>query len=313
MKRQQSQTIGSVGEWFAHVRPAGGQQSSVSDEQPENLEFAPPRKGLASTFARPTISTHPPCVKCGYDLQGLPEDGVCPECGEAVRHSLSIELLGHLPAEQLKALRRGAGYVQWGVVVFGVSVPLAFMRPALVPTGAGWVLAILPVVAHVASVVLTGIGWWMLTERRGPWWTGKIERRGTHIRVLTMVVALMEAIRGVMMLAGGEAFPLGVYRNIMGGDPWRIVNSASFFIAGGAGIARFFLSTNLILDYAKRMPSTQLAKQARSARVIVPAVGGLGAVFCGIGPVIVWAIYLGLIDNFRWSLKLVAWRKEGKA
>jgi len=283
----------------------------VPDEQPENLELAPAQTGLASAFARPTISTHPPCVKCGYDLKGLPEDGVCPECGEAVRNSLSIELLGHLPAEQLRALRRGAGYVQWGVVVFGVSVPLAFMRPAVLPTGAGWVGAILPVVAHVASVVLTAIGWWILTEPRGPWWTGAVRKRGNLIRMLTITVVLMDTLRGVLMLAGGDAFPLGAYRNVMGGDPWRIANTGAFFIAGLSGLARFFLSTNLILDYAKRMPSTQLAKQARSARVAVPVLGIVGAALCGIGPVIAWALYLGLIDNFRWSLKLVAWRKGG--
>ncbi len=250
-------------------------------------------------------------MKCGYDLQGLPLDGVCPECGEAVRNSISIELLGHLPLEQLKALRRGAAYVQWGVVVFGVSVPLAFMRPAAVPMGAGWIGAILPVAAHVSSVVLTAIGWWILTERRGPWWTGTIERRGNHIRILTMVVVVMESLRGVLMLTGGDAFPLGVYRNFLGGDAWRIANTSAFLVAGLAGLGRFFLSTTLILDYAKRMPSTQLTKQARSARIIVPTVGIVGAVLCGIGPVIVWALYLGLINNFRWSLKLVAWRKGG--
>lgn len=290
------------------VRPPNNRP--VPDEQPENLDPVRPPSGLAGAFARPTISTHPPCVKCGYDLQGLSLDGVCPECGEAVRHSLMIELLGHLPAEQLRAMRRGAAFVQWGVVVFGVSVPLAFMRPDSA-AGWGWIAAILPVVAHVASVLLTAIGWWMLTEPRGPWWSGAIEKRGSRIRVLTIVVVVMDSLRGVLMLAGGDTFPIGVYRNVLGGDVWPIANTAAFFVAGLAASARFFVSTNLILDYAKRMPSTQLANQARSARVAVPAVGFLGLFLCGIGPVIVWALYLGLVDNFRWSLKLVAWRKDG--
>jgi hypothetical protein len=289
----------------------GANNRPVPDEQPENLDPVPPPSGLASAFARPTISTHPPCVKCGYDLQGLLLDGVCPECGEAVRSSLSIETLGHLPPEQLKALRRGAACVQWGVVVFGVSVPLAFMRSEATPTGSGWIVVILLVAAHVGSVVLSAIGWWMLTQPRGPWWTGAVAKRGGHIRVLTMVVVVADSLRGVMLLMGEGTFPIGVFRIIQGGNPWDIANMAAFFVAGLAALARLYLSTSLILDYAKRMPSMQLAKQARNARVAVPIVGILGAALCGLGPVIAWALYLGLIDNFRWSLKLVAWRKGG--
>jgi hypothetical protein len=43
-----------------------------------------PRCGQAVSESVP----HPCCADCGYDLHGLPEDGACPECGSSIRESI---------------------------------------------------------------------------------------------------------------------------------------------------------------------------------------------------------------------------------
>ncbi len=55
-----------------------------------------------------SVNTEPECVICGYNLRGLPRDGVCPECGTKVERSLHGNLLAFADRDWLLAIERGA-------------------------------------------------------------------------------------------------------------------------------------------------------------------------------------------------------------
>lgn len=48
-------------------------------------------------MSSPTVRRNIPCIGCGYDLEGLPARGTCPECGRAIVDSLAERL--DLPLE----------------------------------------------------------------------------------------------------------------------------------------------------------------------------------------------------------------------
>jgi hypothetical protein len=59
-----------------------------------------------------------PCGRCGYNLRGLPADGVCPECSAPVVSIFSRRILTLAPREALEGLRKGINLIFWGVVAY---------------------------------------------------------------------------------------------------------------------------------------------------------------------------------------------------
>lgn len=62
------------------------------------------------------------CLKCGYDLRGLPEDDRCPECGEDVAHGIWRIPLDLRPFKLFNA------------VIFGVPGVAVLVLPLFSPT-----------------------------------------------------------------------------------------------------------------------------------------------------------------------------------
>lgn len=88
-----------------------------------------------------------PCIKCRYDLQGLPVAGVCPECGSAIHDSLIGGLPPYFvwePVRRSKSRRRAAGVaiavltlVFTALAVWGAVTELRRRDPL------GWVILII--------------------------------------------------------------------------------------------------------------------------------------------------------------------------
>lgn len=64
------------------------------------------------------------CVRCAYDLVGLPESGLCPECGTPVEHSLRGHLLTYAAPTYVRAIAQGLSLVLTGFAALGLFVVL---------------------------------------------------------------------------------------------------------------------------------------------------------------------------------------------
>jgi hypothetical protein len=95
------------------------------------------------------------CCQCGYSLEGLAPEGVCPECARAIAESVRVHRLR-------PALGRFYGRVRLGCLMTGwASVALGALL--LIPgNGALWMPFLLNLLVQFA-VCLTGLaGWWVL-------------------------------------------------------------------------------------------------------------------------------------------------------
>lgn len=61
------------------------------------------------------------CIKCGYDLSGLPRGGVCPECGVPIHQSLDRGPLAFLERREALALKRGMRLVLWAMYLLVIN------------------------------------------------------------------------------------------------------------------------------------------------------------------------------------------------
>lgn len=125
------------------------------------------------------VPHHLPCVKCGYDLNALPVSGACPECGDAVEHSLHGDLLRYADRDWLDHILRSLGWVSlcrrammWALIV---SLGMLFVGVVVLPRGVD------TRVERLMEICLWGLQYAMLAAPGGIavglWMTSKPEPR----------------------------------------------------------------------------------------------------------------------------------------
>lgn len=148
----------------------------------------------------------PICPACKYPLEGLADEGTCPECGEPYTHQAS-RLLSSMPERHelfrglwlptgfialwlfLTALCFAVGFVDGGSFIFIVLVPITLL----------WLFVATPLIlAHAASRFRAGGG-------RGSWFK-TYGRLGIAIRIIAIInimIMAMTAIAFFGMVVGG--------------------------------------------------------------------------------------------------------------
>jgi hypothetical protein len=156
----------------------------------------------------PNIADRLPCIGCGYDLVGLPEDGACPECGVAIGRSVSGDHLLASSKEHRQRLARGAEYALGGVWAGWMSLAL---MPVYLLVDAP--VATVPLILTVSlALVGSGQGWLRLTaadpdrigDGTGRWvqrfvlrlYAGGIGRLGPLLVVLWFGLDTFDRIQG---------------------------------------------------------------------------------------------------------------------
>jgi hypothetical protein len=126
------------------------------------------------------------CLSCGYSLEGLERDGVCPECGTPVADSLRKSALGFLE-------RRDANFLSIGLQMTIGSIGLAVLGALTLLIG----IVELGVPLCVAAALVWTTGWHAVAAVRAP----GFGENGPFVRRLAVAAAWVQAL-GFLPLAG---------------------------------------------------------------------------------------------------------------
>lgn len=208
------------------------------------------------------------CIKCEYSLAGLAIDGSCPECGAAIRHSITGDRLEFADVAYLARLSKGAWQLKvastcfLAMVVGGFLLRILLSNASLIFGGSlsevAW--TVLGVVA--AGVFLFAMMTWflgtlrLLTPDPDAAEPQSVANARTSARFTAKIAITLFAVFMIAELA---------YESL-GGD-------AEFFGAAMLvpGLA-FFIHFQRMCAYmrwlARRIPDSELVKIVRRARIV---------------------------------------------
>lgn len=134
-----------------------------TSERPSSEQAAGPMRGEATESSPVVLDRNLACVRCTYNLRGLPANGNCPECGEPIANSTRGMLPRIVSAEYCNKVISGLTLVTRGtmcVFVFLIAaIARSILSPGLMPTWVG-------VVVYALIVAVSGlmtVGYWRIT------------------------------------------------------------------------------------------------------------------------------------------------------
>jgi hypothetical protein len=163
----------------------------------------------SSNQSEPVVTAAARCGRCGYALRGLSADGVCPECGTALKDSLRGALLRYADPDWLHQILRGLRWVQVGRRVFacglvgllGLVLTGLFVVQANVDTA---LEARFEAALAVGSILLAltpfviGIGLWMLSAPEPRYVSESADSQVVLFRVFSALAVPMMALGFVL-------------------------------------------------------------------------------------------------------------------
>jgi hypothetical protein len=241
------------------------------------------------------------CIRCGYNLRGLPANGACPECGTAVGRSFLGDLLQFSPPEWVDQLAGGMNWILVGVVV---SIVVSLLGGLL-----GGRRGADPVHQYLLHALgfISVIGYWMIAAPD----PARLETEPSiTARKLVRFVAVFSYVAGFALTGIGRMGPILAQTTIAG--------------AGLIGIVGFFADFIYLRQLALRIPDLRLANQTRIVMwglvvsmglVIAGGIMTAALVASGSSPIgaaiVVCPTALGMVVFAIWSLILmVRFRRE---
>ncbi len=177
------------------------------------------------------------CRRCGYNLRGLREEGICPECGSPVGFSIRGNFLRFADPIWVDKLAQGLKIILW-MLLFKVLVRTA--SPAIGDS----LTAVLGLVVEVISFY----GVWLLTE---PEPCAAIEYNNITARKFIRIASII-GIAGSL---------LGLTPEMLGRTSGLVVLVVGF-VMGLVGLAGEFAKFTFCKQLAERIPDTDLALRA---------------------------------------------------
>lgn len=188
-----------------------------------------------SSFQKAQIEGDVACVRCGYNLKGLPRGGNCPECGASVASSFGrgrflFKNLTDAPMSYLKILRLGFFLLATCVVALFASIVLA-----------GWLKGM------GASLLVAGIGvvWWagvyLVTTSEHP--PGDLQSKYDRLKWLRRTNRLLQTAWTVAWLCAAAQMLLIARQNTAIANGLVMPGTPSPFAAGimATGMAAWIL------------------------------------------------------------------------
>lgn len=292
-----------------------------------------------------------PCLRCGYNIRGLMDTGICPECGSPVRDSLRGNLLRYASPEYVARLERGARLVWWSIAVVllmiivgvAISAMAAGMGGPGGPVWGGTAIGSLFALVMLASSALGLFGWWMLSTR-DPADQRDSAANSRQVLRATLVISAACALVNFALGAttGGPGFnpPRGVGPG--GPTPFSAAAMAAglaSLLTNLAWLVQFYASMLYLRTLAPRIPDDRISRRAKALMWAAPVLvvigiltfvvalaggmaagGGMALVLMmiptcvvGVGFLVVVVMYIFLIDRLHRSLKAVRAEVESLA
>ena len=245
-----------------------------------------------------TLDRSQPCVKCAYDLRGLPLDGVCPECGTPVQDSLRGWLLRYASPEYRRKLGLGLSIVLNGILAMVVLTILQMVAGFSGWRGGGFDTGMHIVNFGLAIAMIAG--YWFMTEP-DPGYTG-LEKPNSARQVLRTAVlaqAGLNLLSVVLVLTGA-----------MSTSPTGVTAATAFvLLLGFAGLVawavQFFATMRYMRWLAGRVPDAAMQKRTETYMWLLPVLSIVGIILVGLGPLIALILYWNLLDQLRKHLRTI--------
>jgi hypothetical protein len=234
------------------------------------------------------------CIRCSYNLRGLPASGRCPECGTPVADPLRGFLLQYAGEPYLRSLRSVLSLVLNGILLAIVMIMVS------VPAGdAGQDAARL---ASIVAVVPTGMifwGSWKDTEP-DPGYVGREPPRSAR-QVARGAVAAQAALQALAVVDDFGGLP----GSVPGSTAYRLLKGLAALTEIVALAVQFFAIMAYTRWLAERVPDRYVVRRSRTFRWLPPLLTIVGAVAMMLGPLIALILDWNLLDRMRKHLKAI--------
>lgn len=253
-----------------------------------------------------SVDTDRGCVKCSYNLRGLPAAGVCPECGTPVAMSLRGILLQYAGKDYLETVRSGLSFVLNGILLMIIVNVLLFVAGMISASGTGVTsstLSVLSAVAQLGVSVLILFGYWRYTQP-DPGFLGN-DYPDTPRKVIRAAVAVQAAAAVAQVLAQLALIALP----ITAGGPMMMLMGLVVLVVSLCGLVAWIVGFFGIMRYtswmASRVPDQYIIKRCRIYMWLLPVIAVVGVVVLFLGPLIALVMYWNLLDRMRKHFKSI--------
>jgi len=133
----------------------------MSDIEP--MPPAPQTPATPPPFAQPApaevLQEDRACARCGYNLRGLRSDGMCPECGAPIQHSLQGNMLKFADGGWLEKVKLGIALKLWNVLFGLIAGAVTLVTTKLFPNAAPFIVVVISILGTILGITAA----WLLT------------------------------------------------------------------------------------------------------------------------------------------------------
>lgn len=273
------------------------------------MESNPPSVPVDIVEVRSTAGVA--CKQCGYALDGLTPEGLCPECGLPVERSLTDNQLRNSAPAYLASLHRGVFLILAGVITNVLNVFLGFglgiMVSATLAPGVNFrVIEIGSIAIGTLGTIAVAWGWWLFSTP-DPVFTGRFDGSNARkvVRVSVVVNAAISLASGAVALTlpkMGGGLPAG------GPTPGGFLLLASILLGLLSLVAwavSFFASMLYLRWLCPRIPNWKAQARAKTMMWLGPLLYTVGALCIGLGPLVAMVLYWNMLDWIRKDIRVI--------